>query len=110
MEQLQIIEKLFDGFTYTLDVDHPKYMYSGAIYDVWNVGTELERNLACRLQVEWANHLENMLNDAYRNTRYHYITGKSRPEFQDFKDSWKQSMRTKYCLHIGIQRALDLIM
>lgn len=34
MEQLQVIEKLFETFTDTLDVDHHKYMYSGAIYDV----------------------------------------------------------------------------
>lgn len=110
MEQLQVIEKLFDTFADTMDVDHPKYMYSGAIYDVWSVGTELERNLATRLQVEWANQLEHTLNDAYRKTRYNYIAGRPRPEYEDFKDSWKKSMRTKYCLHIGIQRALDLIM
>ena len=108
MEQLQVIEKLFDRFTDTLDVNHPKYMYSGAIYDVWSVGTELERNLATRLQVEWASHLENLLKDAYPYTRFNVI--KPRPSYEDFKDSWKQSMRTKYCLHIGIQRALDLIM
>jgi len=109
MEQLQVIEKLFESFTDTLDVDHPKYMYSGAIYDVWSVGTELERNLATRLKVEWATHLDNILKESYRNTRYNYIALKPRPDFEDFKDSWKQSIRTKYCLHIGIQRALDSI-
>ena len=108
MEQLQIIEKLFDNFTDTLNVDHPKYMYSGAIYDVWSVGTDLERNLACRLQVEWAFHLENLLKGAYPYTRFNVI--KPRPSYEEFKDSWKESMRTKYCTHIGIQRALDLIM
>ncbi len=44
MEQLQVIEKLFESFTDTLDVDHPKYMYSGAIYDVWRMFFEYSMN------------------------------------------------------------------
>lgn len=85
-------------------------MYSGAIYDVWSVGTELERNLSSRLEVEWSNHLESMLGEAYRNTKYNYIIGQQRPEYEDFKDSWKKRMQTKYCLHNGIKKALNLIM
>ena len=110
MDQLQVIEKLFETFSNTLDREHHMYLYSAAIFDVWSVGTDLEKNLSHRLVVEWSTHLWGMLNDAYRKTKYNYITGKTRPEFEEFKDNWKKGMRDLHTLHHGIQRALDLIM
>lgn len=103
MEQLAVLDRIFDNIIDTMEPDTAIYMFAAAIYDTWSsTGNDIEKNLAARLVHMWQCELENDMMDAYRLTKY----DKERLEKDDHYKRWIEGRYKTYSNHKGLQRAL----
>lgn len=104
MEQLAILEKIFENLSDTIEPGTATYIFAAAIYDTWcNSGNKLEENLAQRLVSTWEVELEEKMVEAYKKTKY----DENRPEPDEYYKRWIVSCYSnEYSNNLGIRRAL----
>ena len=104
MEQLAILDKIFENFNDTSESGTATYIFAAAIYDTWcNSDNKLEKNLAQRLISAWEIELEEKMIEAYKKTKY----DENRPEPDGYYKKWIDSCYSnEYHNHLGLRRAL----
>lgn len=102
MEQLAILEKIFNNLFDSLECGTATYIFAAAIYDTWWSGCELEKNLAKRLVSLWEGELEVQMMEAYKKTKY----DEKRLEQDEYYKKWIESAYRTYSDNQGIRYAL----
>lgn len=105
MDHLGIVEKLCERISDTMENGNALYIYSAAIYDIWSVGSELEKNLIARIVKLWTELFEYNMIEGYKNTRYN----ESRPQRDDYYKRLIASGKIRYSDHKGLCAALDAV-
>jgi hypothetical protein len=102
MEQLAILETIYNNLSASLEPGTPIYIFAAAIYDTWWIkGSELEQNIAKRLINLWEKELIQILDSTYTETPYQ--------GYHDSCKKWIEDNYIKYKDSIGIRRALQNI-
>jgi hypothetical protein len=112
MEQLAIVEKIYESGSDVRDTSTPMYIFSAAIYDTWISGSELEKNLIERFVEDWSATFVAHVKKAYlRATEFNYATNMLPPhiEYADFCKDWIQNTKKYYSTHKGMIAALDRV-
>jgi hypothetical protein len=104
MEQLAILEKIYDNIFDSLEPGTTTYIFAAAIYDTWaaDSSTQLENNLAKRIISLWKADLEERMVEAYRKTKY----DSKRPETDDYYKKWLEGRNNLYRDNEGARRAV----
>lgn len=113
MEQLAIVEKIYESGSDVRDLSTPMYMFSAAIYDTWASGSDLEKNLIERFVEDWSATFVVHVKKAYlRATEYNYATKTHPPhiDYDDFCRDWVQAQKKYYSDHKGMIAALDRVL
>jgi hypothetical protein len=110
MEQLAIIEKIYESGSDVRDTSTPMYIFSAAIYDIWISGSELEKNLIERFVEDWSATFVAHVKKAYlRATEFNYATP-PHIEYADFCKDWIQKQKKCYSDHKGMIAALNRVL
>lgn len=105
MEHLAILQKINDNIYDTLEPRTSIYIFAAAIYDTWNNGVELEKNLANRLVEVWQEYLNETIDMKYAETKYL----NNRPTYELFCKQTIEQLFIDYKDNNGIKKALKAI-
>lgn len=105
MSHLDILNQIFEVVSENLENGTPRYIYSAAIYAKWSKGDDVEKDLASRIAIVFADQLEWHMGLDYSNTKHR----PDRLERKYYCEKWVEGRRDQYSDHPGLLAALDLL-